>query len=66
LKWNEYFEIKERYIEDGDLGTTYMYDLIIKSTNIIVASYKDESYAKKQAKYKFKKITNRVEKLLLG
>lgn len=44
----------------------YMYDLTVKATNIVVASYKDEVYAKKQAKYKFKKISKRVEAILLG
>ena len=66
IKWTDYFEIKERWVEDGDIGSMYMYDVTIIASNIIVASYNDQKYAMKQARFKFKKISKRVEEILLG
>ncbi len=65
-KWDDYFMIVEEWIEDGDIGSRYEYHLIIKNSKETIGKYKDQVYAIKQAKYKFKRISNRVEKILLG
>ena len=66
MKWDDYFNIETEYINDGDYHSHYQYKIVVKATKEIVGTYKDNRYAIKQAKYKFKKISNRVEKILLG
>lgn len=65
-KWQDYYKIEEIFYQDGDLGSMFVYNVVIISTCEVVGKYKDEHYARKQAKYKFKKIANKVEKMLLG
>lgn len=70
-KWNDYFKIVET--EDGReksatswmLDEYYVYELHDPEGKV-VGSYKDLKYAKKQAKYKFKKLMAKLEKILLA
>lgn len=62
--WQQYFEIEE--IIPKEPWDDCQYRLSVRATGEIVGIYSDQVYATKQAKYKFKKMTNRVEKLLLG
>lgn len=65
--WQEYFYIKNRSCQtNDDPFADDAYDLCIKGTDEVVASYNDRRYAIKQAKYKFKRITQKLEKILLG
>lgn len=57
-KWQDYFELSAKSWNE--------IALVVKGTNEVVGVYVDAKYAKKQAKYKFKKITKKVEKALLG
>ena len=66
MRWDNYFDIECEYVRDGDYGSGYKYKLIVRSTKQLVGTYNDERYAKKQARRKFKKIADRVEKILLG
>lgn len=65
--WQDYF-----YIVAIDCRTyddpfePDMYELRIKSNDEVVGTYNDGNYAKKQARYKFKKISQKLEKILLG
>jgi hypothetical protein len=65
--WQDYFKIVEI---EGAGPDQFLYDtkyqVIVVNTEQVVGTYKDFKYAQKQAKYKFKKISKRVEKLLLG
>ncbi len=67
-KWDQYFKIVDvdKSHEDNFEWDNHEYHLVIISTGEVIGKYKDEKYAKKQAKYKFKRIANRVEKILLG
>lgn len=66
MKWQDYYKIEDEWIEDGDIGSHYESRLILIATGEIVGKYKDTKYAEKQAKYKFKKILAKLEKILLG
>ncbi len=65
--WQEYF-----YIATIDCRTNDdpfepdMYELRIISNDEVVGTYNDVNYTKKQARYKFKKISKKLEKILLG
>jgi hypothetical protein len=65
-KWQDYFTVEEYTQESVDLSYFHRYKLIVKSTGQIVGNYKDMTYACKQAKYKFKKMSKQVEEILLG
>lgn len=67
-KWSDYFNILSVDIPNQDMFQYYWreYHLVVISTGDVIGKYKDKKYAKKQAKYKFRKITSRVEKILLG
>lgn len=72
-KWQDYFKIVE--IENPDYDTEQwhldednpwrLYQLVDMSETV-VATYKDFKYAKKQAKYKFKRLQAKLEKILLA
>jgi len=62
MKWQDYYKIEDEWVED--IG--FEAKLIVIATGEIVGKYKDTRYAEKQAKYKFKKILNKVETILLG
>lgn len=64
--WEEYFEIKEVFYEDGDFGSRYTYSLIIRATGEVIGNYRDIMYAKKQARHKYKKISKKIERILLS
>lgn len=67
-KWDQYFKIVD--VDKSDENDFWMdnheYQLVVISTGEVVGTYKDEKYAKKQAKYKFKRLASQVEKILLG
>lgn len=67
MKWEEHFKIVRKEncgLDFSDWNDEY--ELVLISTGEVVGKYKDETYARKQAKYKFKKISKQVEKILLG
>lgn len=72
-KWDEYFRIVtienpkrsgERWTIDFD-EPYELYELH-DPTGKVVATYKDFRYAKKQAKFRFKKLQAKLEKILLA
>lgn len=71
-KWQDYFEIQDALADPDSLDSIKHWDfksrykLIDKSTGKIIGRYQDDKYARKQAKYKFKKMAKRVERILLG
>lgn len=65
-KWNDYFQIIEVDREEHEMWYAYEYKLVVIANQQVVGTYKDEKYAKKQAKYKFRRILKQVEKTLLG
>ena len=73
-KWQDYFTIHEvdnhdtRDLNDEDSWMTHPFWLfeVRDPNNKVVGTYKDEKYAKKQARYKFKKMMANVEKILLS
>lgn len=66
--WKNFFEIKEIDVseEDNWMWDNYEYHLINKHSGEVIGKYKDQRYAEKQAKYKYKKILRKLEKTLLG
>jgi len=71
-KWNDYFQIVQKENLEDRAHTSmwmfdeyYRYELVDPDGNI-VATYKDHKYAKKQAKYKFKNMMAKLEKILLA
>ena len=64
--WKTTFEIKlRREHRDDAHGRTVLslYDIINIHSGQVVGTYKDERYAKKQAKRKYKKLIRLIEKL---
>jgi len=65
--WRTTFEVKHRteYRNHGDIGSTYLhfYDIINLHSGQVVGTYKDGSYAVKQARRKYKRLVRLVEKL---
>lgn len=81
LKWNDYFKIKEtilahkikrdseqEYILDQEYSMFFepKYEIIEISTSKVIGTYKDYKYAIKQARYKYKKIITKIDKILLS
>lgn len=72
MKWNDYFKIiivdsagNEPGDDDWLWGDERQFQ-VRDPDNKLIGTYKDEKYAKKQAKYKFKKLTAKLEKILLS
>jgi hypothetical protein len=66
--WKDYFDIKEidtSHEIDWELDMV-KYHLIIKATGEVIAKYNDLKYAQKQAKFKYKKMSKKIERILLG
>lgn len=68
-KWNDYFKVVQ--IEKDGAGASmwmldehYTYE-IHDPDGKVMGSYKDQKYAIKQAKYKFRKLLAKWEKILL-
>ena len=65
--WQEYF-----YIEPIDCRTNDdpfaddEFELRFKTNDEVVGRYNDMCYTQKQARYKFRKISQKLEKILLG
>ena len=62
--WTEYYYVE--WDDESDDPFRECYLLRIKGTNEVVGRYRDSKYAEKQAKYKFKRIIQNLEKTLLG
>ncbi len=72
-KWNDYFRIvtienPKRSREHWSIDFDEPYELyeLHDPAGKVVATYKDFRYAKKQAKYRFKKLQAKLEKILLA
>lgn len=72
-KWDDYYKIVMVDNFRDQNGSYKIYDLdepyylyqLHDPSGVIVATYKDPKYAKKQAKYKFRKLQAKLEKILL-
>jgi hypothetical protein len=64
--WTTLFEVKERWLEDGDIGSCWLYDIINIHSSSVIGTYKDRKYAKRQARYKYKKIVKLTEKSFMS
>jgi hypothetical protein len=64
--WKTTFEIRRKssYAQDGDLGTGAidLYEIINIHGGNVVGTYTDARYARKQARRKYKKLVQLVEK----
>lgn len=69
-QWETVFEIKQNsaFVEDGDLGSFHKltYDLVNIHNGEVVANYRDYSYAKKQARRRYKKLVKLMEKSFMS
>ena len=67
IKWTDYYRIVEidGMTKSNDFWAESEYHLE-DADGKIVGVYKDYKYAKKQAKYKFKKLQAKLEKILLA
>jgi uncharacterized protein YxjI len=78
MQWNDYYKIvRVDLMADDKNGiptrsaTSWMLDEEIRyeihdPDGKVIAKYKDFQYAKKQAKYRFKKLQAKLEKILLA
>ena len=71
-KWNDYFKIVQTETEQSreNSATSWMLDEyyhyeLHDPDGKVVGTYKDLKYARKQAKYKFKKLMTKLENILL-
>ncbi len=71
MKWNDYFKIVQIENARSDMSASdwlldqyYAYE-IRDPDDKLIGTYKDHKYAKRQAKYKFKKLMAKLEKILL-
>jgi len=64
--WKTTFKIVERYIDDGDIGSKYVWDLVNIHNDIVVGTYADFKYAKRQAARKYKRLVKLVEKSFMS
>lgn len=60
-------ELKSEYVDDGDLSSFYkhVYELKDHYGNVC-GSYRDDNYARKQARRKYKKLIKLLEKSLMS
>jgi len=65
-RWKTTFAVKERYINDGDLGSKWVYDVINIHNDVTVGTYREQSYAVKQARRKYKKLVKLMEKSFMS
>jgi hypothetical protein len=73
MKWTDYYKIVrvDLMAEENRSATSWMLDEEIRYElhdidGNVIAKYKDFKYAKKQAKYKFKRLQAKLENILLG
>jgi len=68
--WKTTFKVITRLvtIDDGDIGSRldWAYDVINIHNDVTVGSYKQESYAIKQARRKYKKLVKLMEKTFMS
>lgn len=73
-KWSDYYKIVEIENPDYDPEKWMLFDdnmpwklyQIIDPSDTTIGTYRDFKYAKKQAKYKFKCLQAKLEKILLA
>lgn len=75
-KWQEVFKIEIRETKPekpGILGTKLFHKYAVEKfalidirTKEVIGLYDDYKYAKKQARYRYKKIINKIDRMLLG
>jgi len=72
-KWNDYFKIVqvENLPRGGQSATSWMLEEYLSyevrdPDDKLIGTYKDQKYAIKQAKYKFKRLQAKLEKILLA
>ena len=73
MQWNDYYKIVrvDLMADEDKSATSWMLDEEIRyeihdPDGKVIAKYKDFQYAKKQAKYRFKKLQAKLEKILLA
>lgn len=69
MQWKDYYKIV--LVEDASSATNWMLDdnqkyEIRDYQDNLIGTYKDKKYAIKQAKFKFKKLQAKLEKILLA
>jgi hypothetical protein len=64
--WKTTFEVKERYIDDGDIGSKYVFDVVNIHNGHTVSTHNSQSYAIKQARRKYKKLVKLMEKSFMS
>jgi hypothetical protein len=64
--WKAYFEVRARWLEDGDNGSRHVFDVVNSSNGSLVGTYNEESYARKQARRKYKKLVKLMEKSFMS
>jgi hypothetical protein len=65
-RWKTTFEVRERYVADGDLGGRDVYDVFNIHNNELISTYRERSYAIKQARRKYKKLVKLMEKSFMS
>lgn len=69
--WESYYVVarEEAVIEDGDLGSYYDTKYLILDKNSkekVAGPYRDYSYARKQARRRYKKLVRNMERALMS
>lgn len=73
-KWEEFFKIvtienpaytADSWIHDMEAREPWSLFQVTDPDGLVVGTYKDFKYAKRQARYKFKKLQAKLEKILL-
>lgn len=77
IDWKSVYEI--RHVQSSDMETWHPYqgvgqydiyaeqwELIYKSTGQMIARYRDFKYARKQARYRYRKSLKKIEKILFS
>jgi hypothetical protein len=66
-RWKTTFAVKERHVPDGDLGISkWVYDVVNTHNDVTVGTYREQSYAVKQARRKYKKLVKLLEKSFMS
>lgn len=69
--WEAYYVVvrEENYIDDGDIGSYYDTKFVIVDKNSkekVSGPYRDYSYARKQARRRYKKLVRNMERALMS
>lgn len=60
-RWKTMFKVISRYVDDGDMGSRFLYDVINVYNDNVVATYREQRYAVKQARRRYKKLVKLME-----